>query len=84
MIYIKSTLAGIGALGVAALSGIVFLVIKYRPTPNGTPGWDPISLLKSQLVWVVFLLVFVAGFYWEYRKGYHWYIAQAAVLIFVA
>lgn len=69
MIYIKSTLAGIGALGVAALMSVVFLVIKYRPTVSGTPGWDPISLVKSQVVWIVFLLVFAIGFYWEYRRA---------------
>jgi hypothetical protein len=69
MIYIKSTLAGIGALGITVLMSVGFLVIKYRPTVSGTSGWDPISLLKSQVVWIVLLSIFAVGFYWEYRRA---------------
>jgi hypothetical protein len=69
MIYIKSTLAGIAALIIAGFLSLVFLVIKFRPTPGGTPGWDPISLMKSQIVWIVMLLVFGLAFYWEFQRA---------------
>jgi hypothetical protein len=68
MIYLKSVAAGLAAIIGTAVIALIVLVVKYRPTAHGTPGWDPISLVKLPIVQVTGLLVFVARFYWESRR----------------
>ncbi|MGA8150797.1 MAG: hypothetical protein WB952_07600 [Terriglobales bacterium] len=85
MIYLKSVVAGMIAVfaGIVALIVAVFLTLfaatlymsnKY-PTANETQiGWDPVSLVK-QAPWVGVLLglvplgIFLAGFFWEFRRA---------------
>jgi hypothetical protein len=69
MIYIKSAIAGILALTVAGFVSRATFFIKHRPDAEGTPGWDPISVMKSQIAWIINLVVFGAGFYWEFRRA---------------
>jgi hypothetical protein len=72
MVYAKSIVAGLGAL---ILSSVLFVVIYAAviavvvALPSGqTVGIDFRSVFVQPLFWVITLLSFAAGFYWEYRK----------------
>jgi hypothetical protein len=84
MIYLKSVVAGIVAVfaAIVALIVVIFLTllgatlymsIKY-PADNQVVGWDPISLVKHA-PWLGLLLgllplgIFLAGFFWEFRRA---------------
>ena len=69
MVYVKGVIAGIVSLVAAGLLSLVIIFIRYRPTASGTPGWDPISLAKSPILWFMVLLIFCLGFYLEIRKA---------------
>jgi hypothetical protein len=68
MIYVKSFFAGLFAVLVAALIGVLVLAVRFRPTASGTPGWDPLALFRLPLVWIVTLAIFLLGSYWEFRR----------------
>ena len=72
MVNLKSLIAGTVAVAIAvALSpivmGIYFLVV-YRPGASGAIGWDPTSSAKQPLIWAISVLIFAAGFVWEFRR----------------
>ena len=71
MIYIKSTLVGIAAVFLFAVIWlVVFSMWASRGLPsNANVGIDVVSLAKQWRTQVVMLLVFAAGFYWEFRRG---------------
>jgi len=74
MKYLKSLVAGTVAVAIAAalspiVMGIYFIVV-YRPGANGASGWDPTSSAKQPMIWVISLLIFVAGFVWEFRRAH--------------
>ena len=71
MIYLKSVIAGSVAVAIAAamspiVMGIYFYIV-YRPG-NEAVGWDPTSFTTQPLVWATGILIFVAGFVWEFRR----------------
>jgi hypothetical protein len=63
MMYLKSAAVGLAALLAIAFATFLVLVVKYRPAAHGTPGWDPIPLVKLPIVQALALLIFGAGFY---------------------
>jgi hypothetical protein len=71
MIYLKSVIAGIAALIISAalfpIVGILLYTLIARPQADSAIGWDPVSAAKSPTVWLIALIVFSAGFYWEFH-----------------
>ena len=72
MVFVKSALAGLLAL-IASFAVLLMLAMlglfiysTFHQT-EGSVGWDPIAL-KSPITLVVAVLIFCAGFVWEYRK----------------
>jgi hypothetical protein len=66
MIYVKSFLAGLAALILAALPGItgLFAKVEMLSSREGVgvvvgPGWPLVAIS---------LLAFAAGFFWQYRR----------------
>jgi len=75
MVLVKSALAGFLAL-IAAFAVLLMLVMlglfiygTFHQT-QGSVGWDPISL-KSPITVVVAILIFCAGFFWEFHRLKH-------------
>ena len=74
MLYVKSLLAGIAALLIAAvLYFSIYYAVLIRPTlpkvpPGTTVGLD-IQIFKLRLFWLIALLSFAIGFYWEFRRA---------------
>lgn len=78
MVFLKSIMVGIATMVSAAIcSGIAVIIVlsfKSRNLPEGEAiGWDPVSLLRSSptawLIWLILLISFALGFWWEYRKA---------------
>ena len=71
MIYVKSTLAGILAVFVFAVIGLIlFSMWLSRGLPSDTHiGIDVVSLAKQWKTQLLMLLVFAAGFYWELKRA---------------
>ncbi len=71
MIYIKSALAGIVAVFAAATLTLfimgIYVWVVFKPAENEAIGWDPISL-SNPLTWLVVIGIFLAGFFWEFRR----------------
>lgn len=79
MIYLKSFLAGIAALLISALlvpvgwilAQILFYML-YKPEGmfRGEVGWDVVSIMRNSVIpWLIILVVFSAGFCWEFRRA---------------
>jgi TRAP-type C4-dicarboxylate transport system permease small subunit len=83
MKHMRSFVAGTAAL-ILTFVALLLVAMVDLSTANtnqqsGTVGWDPISLLHQVPVigllpgWTPFialaLLVFAAGFYWEFRRA---------------
>ena len=70
MIYIKSFIAGIAAIGVAIVVTILaagaYIYFLSKPAQHGAIGWDPTAVSKP-LAWMVGAAIFAAGFVWEFR-----------------
>jgi len=75
MVYVKSALAGFLALivaFVATICGVIVYGVTHKPTDGSSIGWDPISLFKHPIFpSAVVVLIFVAGFFWEFRRLTH-------------
>ena len=75
MVFLKSIVVGVATIVSAAICAgiavIIVLAFKSRNLPDGqTFQWDPVSLLRtSSTAWMVLLLSFALGFWWEYRKA---------------
>jgi hypothetical protein len=71
MRYVKSLLAGIAALAVASILYFCFLAVSlFREAPPGTVvGVDVQSFLKQPFFWLILVLTFAIGFYWEFRRA---------------
>jgi uncharacterized membrane-anchored protein len=75
MVFLKSIMVGIATMVSAAIcSGIAMIIVlafKSRNLPDGqTLQWDPVSLLRSSsTTWLILLISFALGFWWEYRKA---------------
>ena len=74
MVYVKSLLAGITALLVASvLYFYIYYAVLIRPTlpkmpPGTTVGLD-VRIFDLRLFWLIALLSFAIGFYWEFRRA---------------
>jgi len=76
MILLKSLLAGIAAVVLAAIA-LLFAVVIYlwiqHPPNTGTDlaqvGWDPIALAKPATWGFVVIGIFAVGFLWEFFRA---------------
>jgi len=75
LVFLKSIMVGVVTMVSAAIcSGIAVIIVlafKSRNLPDGqTINWDPVSLLRSSsTAWLILLISFAFGFWWEYRKA---------------
>ena len=71
MLYVKSILVGAATLLVATVLFIVILLLVVsRKTGASEVGVDVVSLIRSSpLFWLVALIGFGVGFYWQFRRG---------------
>jgi H+/Cl- antiporter ClcA len=73
MIYIKSILVGVVALFAITIVYVVILIsvlLRLHPPPLGAKvGFDLLSILDRPSFWLVILLAFALGFYWQYRRA---------------
>ena len=74
MVYVKSLLAGIAALLIASvLYFYIYYTCLIRPTipkvPPGTAVGLDIRIFELRLFWLIALLFFAIGFYWEFRRA---------------
>jgi uncharacterized BrkB/YihY/UPF0761 family membrane protein len=73
MILLKSLLAGlvflVGAAILLLLGTLIFFATVLAPEEGEAVGIDPVSVARSSpMIWVLAVLVFVLGFFWEYRR----------------
>jgi hypothetical protein len=70
MTYVKSTLIGIAAVFLFAVIWlVVFSIWASRGLPPNTHfSIDVVSLAKQWRPQLIMLLVFAAGFYWEFKR----------------
>jgi hypothetical protein len=74
MVYVKSILAGVGALLVASvLYFYIYYVLLIRPElqkmPPGTGVGLDVRIFDLPLFSLIALLAFAIGFYWEFRSA---------------
>lgn len=75
MVFLKSIMVGVATMVSAAIclgiAAIIVLAFKSSNLPDGqTLQWDPVSLLRtSSTAWMILLISFALGFWWEYRKA---------------
>ena len=73
MIYIKSILVGFVALFATTIVYLVILISvllrRYPPPPGAKVGFSLLSILDRPSFWLVMLLAFALGFYWEFRRA---------------
>jgi hypothetical protein len=74
MIILKSLAAGLlavlaTAMTITILAIVALLTLSARNhTEDTSIGWDPVAFAQAPLAWIIFLLAFAAGFYWQYRR----------------
>jgi hypothetical protein len=75
MLYFKSVLAGIAAIIVAefiVIAGaitLLFVIASRRPAgEEGGIGWDPVAFGRTTPGWIILVLAFIVGFWWQYRR----------------
>ena len=73
-VYLKSAIAGVVAIFLCAmivvLTALVAIIWMSRRAEGDTViGWDFVSFAKTPLAWVIFLLTFAVGFYWEFHRS---------------
>jgi hypothetical protein len=73
MIYVKSVLAGVAALFIASvLYFYLYYAFVIRPTIpkefHGMVGLD-VRIFLGPFFWLIALLAFATGFYWEFRRA---------------
>ena len=72
MAFIKSFVVGIMALVVAVILFVwIYFAVLIRPKLHrgGLVGIDPRSFLRSVQSWLVAIVAFAVGFYWEFRRA---------------
>jgi hypothetical protein len=74
MVYVKSMMVGIATLFASALLFIVvqaWLVLRSMKVPEGTVavGIDVVSFAKAPRFWLVVLIGFGIGFWWQFRRS---------------
>jgi hypothetical protein len=68
--YIKSILVGFLAVLVVGIGSLIIssVVINRSSPPGHSIGIDPTGLAKKLYFWIVVLLAFAIGFYWQFRR----------------
>lgn len=72
MVYVKSILAGIVALIIAAMiiAAMSALVLFAESRRSGSTGIGAVSIaISDKIVWLGALLIFAAAFWWEFRRA---------------
>jgi hypothetical protein len=71
MRYVKSVLAGTVTLFLSMILLLVFLAWDASRRFGGAAevGVDVPSLMKTSTFWMVVLVGFAVGFYWQFRRG---------------
>ena len=76
MLYVKSIVAGLVTLFVSALLFItiqLFLLLRIArkeiANTAGEVGIDVVSLFKAPRFWIVALIAFAVGFWWQFRRA---------------
>lgn len=74
MVYIKSMMVGVATLFASAVLFIVvhmWLVLRNLKVPEGTVvvGISVGSLAKTPWFWIVVLIAFGIGFWWQFRRS---------------
>src|SRR4029453_9954554 len=75
MIFIKSILAGIAALLISSILFVAIAVLMFLAQTRhaGTAGIGAISVgIGEGTLWILSLLIFAAGFWWEFRRASNW------------
>ena len=72
MIYVKSLMAGAGAvvllLIVRVVAFVSFVILPQARAENMTLGRDARAGVPERIFWAAALVVFVAGFCWQLRQ----------------
>jgi F0F1-type ATP synthase membrane subunit c/vacuolar-type H+-ATPase subunit K len=73
IIYLKCIIAGgiaviASAIAVSAVAVVGIVWMSRRPEEGTSYGWDPVAFARTPLAWTIFLLVFAAGFYWQFHR----------------
>jgi hypothetical protein len=71
MIILKSLAVGLLAVLATAMTITVLAIVALLSAGNhreDTIGWDPVAFARAPLAWIIFLLAFAGGFYWQYRR----------------
>jgi hypothetical protein len=75
LVYLKSVLAGLAALAVSAILvvGVLALALFAVSRRSGSVGIGAVSVgISDGLLWLFGLggvLIFAAGFWWEFRRA---------------
>lgn len=79
MIYLKSVFAGIATLLISVLLvavGLIVVSVLFHNSSSaegarrGVVGWDVGSMMRYSIIpWLIILIIFGAGFYWEFRRA---------------
>lgn len=78
MIFFRSILAGLAATVIAEILvnfvAIAILLMGFRQPPNSDTsfvfvGWDPVSFARTVPGWIILVLAFLLGFWWEHRRA---------------
>jgi uncharacterized BrkB/YihY/UPF0761 family membrane protein len=74
MIILKSFATGLLAVLATAMTITILAIVALLALSAGNHredtsiGWDPVAFARAPLAWIIFLLAFAAGFYWQYRR----------------
>ncbi len=72
MIFVKSVLAGLVSLTLAAIllpsSLLIAFMLLHPPQSGTTASIDVVSVARHLHAWIIGVLAFALGFGWEYRR----------------
>jgi hypothetical protein len=70
MIYLKSTIAGVAALVLAAafiyIAALLAIAVLFRSGGVDFPIWHVHT--ESPAFWLLVTVIFALGFFWEFRR----------------
>lgn len=75
MIILKSLAAGLLAVLATAMMFTILAIVALLAlsagdhTEDTSIGWDPVAFTRAPLAWIIFLLAFAAGFYWQFHRS---------------
>jgi len=75
MIILKSLADGLLAVLATAMMITILAIVALLALSAGNHredtsiGWDPVAFARAPLAWIIFLLAFAAGFYWQFHRS---------------